>query len=219
MQLRDTCHKCGAPAIPESNSRFCLECGADLRLAEAATVRGRTKEHKPLERSKVTEEAEGISEGVSPNSGKPPIKETPPRKIPKFAYPIAALAIAFLVIGALLVPVLTSGRQDHSGGDISSEYVGEWYVPTDTDRRIVIDANGEVTYGDDNHGTIAKGKWAVIDEDTGAIKFILEAQDGNERMFQEGPGEFTRMAYAESAEKLTVQMYYSPSEWETYIKK
>ncbi len=136
------------------------------------------------------------------------------RKIPVFVYPIVLVAIVVAI--ALLYPIFTSGGNGNNSG---SEYVGEWYVPTDTDRRITISANGEVSYGDDNHGTIAKGNWTVIDEDAGAIKFTLKAQDGNERMFEEGPAEFTRMAYAETTEKLTAQMYYSPSEWETYIKK
>lgn len=64
-----------------------------------------------------------------------------------------------------------------------------------------------------------KGKWVVIDKDAGAIKFTLKAQEGSEQMFEEGVGEFTRMAYVESSEKMSAQMYYSPSERETYIKK
>ena len=140
-------------------------------------------------------------------------KKKPPRKFPKL---VIALAIIAVVAVALLYPMLTSGGSGDSNG---SEYVGEWYVPTDTDRRINISSDGSVTYGDDNHGTIASGKWTVIDEDAGAIKFTLKAQSGNEKMFEEGPSEFTRMAYAESINKMTAQLYFSPSEWETYIKQ
>lgn len=142
-------------------------------------------------------------------------KETGFRRFPVFVLPIALVAIVALAV-AFLHPMTSVGEKGPSSG---SEYVGEWYVPTDTDRFISISANGDVSYGDDNHGIIASGKWVVIDEEAGAIKLILTAQDGCEEMFEEGAGEFTRMVYAESDERLTAQLYYSPSEWETYIRK
>lgn len=173
--------------------------------------------------------AEDLPRGGDSDSGESPIPDPDPDpkpeplKLPKLLLPVALAVVALLVIGSLLIPALTSGNQGQSGGDSSnssnSEYVGEWYVPTDTDRRITIGANGDVSYGDDNHGTIAAGTWAVIDEDAGAIKFTLKAEDGYEQMFEEGAGEFTRMAYAESAEKMSAQMYYSPTEWETYVRQ
>lgn len=99
------------------------------------------------------------------------------------------------------------------------EYVGEWYVPTDTDRCIVLSGDGSMSYGDGNHGVIASGEWVVIDESVGAIKFTLKASTGNEQMFEEGTKEFTRMAHAESPDRLTAQLYYSTSEWETYVRR
>lgn len=157
--------------------------------------------------------ADKSEQAITPDAGKKP------RRIPVIAYPIALAAAVVLGI-VLLIPTLTSGGQGHlAGGSVNSEYVGEWYVPTDADRYINMSSDGDISYGDDNHGVIASGTWVVIDESAGAIKFTLKAQDGNEQMFEEGSEEFTRMAYAESTEKMTAQMYYSPSEWETYIKQ
>ena len=137
-------------------------------------------------------------------------------RMPKFAFLIVLIVAAILAMSVLLPPMFRSSNDVNNGG---SEYIGEWYVPTDTDRFISMSSNGDVSYGDDKHGTIASGKWTVIDAEAGAIKFTLKAESGNENMFEEGPSEFTRMAYAESAEKMSAQLYYSPSEWETYIKQ
>ena len=102
---------------------------------------------------------------------------------------------------------------------VGGEYAGEWYVPTDTDRYIVLSADGDMSYGDGNHGVIASGEWTVIDEGAGAIKFTLKATVGNEQMFEEGTDEFTRMAHVESEDRMTAQLYYSAGEWETYVRR
>ena len=112
-----------------------------------------------------------------------------------------------------------SASEKSSDEYIDSAYVGEWFVPTDTDRYIYLRQNGTMSYGDSNHGVIASGKWAVIDESANAIKFTLKASGGYEGMFEEGAGEFTRMAHVVSSDKMTAQLYYSASEWETYIRQ
>lgn len=136
------------------------------------------------------------------------------------------LAIAFLVVISSSGPSSCSraaqvNEDDAESADVvvGGEYVGEWYVPTDTDRYFVLSADGGMSYGDGNHGVIASGEWAVIDEDAGAIKFTLKATAGNEQMFEEGADEFTRMAHAESSHRMTAQLYYSASEWETYARR
>lgn len=150
--------------------------------------------------------------------------ETQSRKASKFMRAIAAILVVTIIalsaspLVRVVIDAISAKHDDHRQS-VGSEYVGEWYVPTDTDRHITIAENGNVSYGDDNHGMIASGKWVVIDEDAGAIKLTLKAQSNNEKMFEEGSGEFTRMAYAQSTSKMSAQLYYSPSEWETYVKK
>jgi len=213
LLLYDECPKCGAQREAEADSRFCLACGTYLKISESKTAQGNRANRAETKRS-AKQGAQGLVANDGNGSSEALHGGKKLHKVPRFAIPAALIAIVVVVASALLIPLFTSG--EHGG---NSEYVGEWYVPTDTDRRINISSDGSVTYGDENHGTIASGKWTVIDEDAGAIKFTLKAQSGNEKMFEEGPSEFTRMAYAESTNKMTAQLYYSPSEWETYIKQ
>ena len=143
------------------------------------------------------------------------------------------LAWSFLLLATACLMIVGSSGLSHcdrvapyDGGSAESadvtvggKYAGEWYVPTDTDRYIVLNTDGSMSYGDGNHGVIASGEWVVIDEGAGAIKFTLRASADNEQMFEEGSEEFTRMAHAESDDKMTAQLYYSASEWETYVRR